>query len=226
MTRYKSNDPELTRRKFVNIAMGTTATVGVVSLLSTLGSVNPVFKLTPGKMPPMEGDILVHAEGDKAGQPIALADLGETLTPAWPMGQDADGNPVIRKAEPNNLLAVYAFPSGQLGGETKLEATIDGSVVAYSDICTHAGCPVPDAKDGNGMFCPCHSGQYAPKEGAIVKGGPPQHKLAQLPIKADGDKIVVTDFFLSPPFGYTTEEAWEAYLDKVRDAAKLKGKDT
>lgn len=38
MTRYKRKDPEITRRKFINVAVGTTAAVGGVSFLSALGT--------------------------------------------------------------------------------------------------------------------------------------------------------------------------------------------
>ncbi|GHG10903.1 hypothetical protein GCM10017783_24140 [Deinococcus piscis] len=218
MTRYKVKDPELTRRRFINVATGATATVGVMSLLGTLGGAHPMFRMTEDKKPPMEGDILVHADPAKEGTPITVADLGTTLVQAWPMGTDAEGNKIIRKGEPNNLLAVYKFAAGELSGEANVEATIDGQVVAYSDICTHAGCPVPDAKDGNGMFCPCHSGQYAPKQGGIVVGGPPPHKLAQLPIVAEGDNVKVAGFFLTPPYPYTDEATWEATKEAAKGA--------
>lgn len=216
MTRYKAKDPEITRRRFINAAVGGTATVGIVSLLSTLGGAHPVFRMTDDKKPPMEGDILVHADPAKEGTPISMDELSDKLIQAWPMGKDADGNDVIRKGEPNNLLAIYRFEAGKLGGETDLEATVDGQVVAYSDICTHAGCPVPDAKDGNGMFCPCHSGMYSPAEGGKVVGGPPPHKLAQLPIVADGKNLKVSGFFLTPPYPYTDDASWEA----TKEAAK------
>ncbi|MFC6618735.1 ubiquinol-cytochrome c reductase iron-sulfur subunit [Deinococcus radiophilus] len=217
MTRYKIKDPELTRRRFINMAMGATATVGTVSLLGTLGGAHPVFRLTEDKKPPMEGDILVHADPAKEGTPITMAELSETQVTAWPMGTDADGNQIIRKGEPNNLLALYrTLPA--LSGEAVIEATIDGEVVAYSDICTHAGCPVPDAKDGTGMFCPCHSGQYSPTEGGIVAGGPPPHKLAQLPIVAEGDSIKVSGFFLTHPYPYTDDATWEATKQAAEEA--------
>ncbi len=219
MTKYKVKDPEITRRRFINAALGTTATVGVVSLLSTLGGAHPVFRLTDDKKPPMDGDILVHADPTKEGQPLTMADLGETQVQAWPMGKDADGNNIIRKGEPNNLLIVYKFPAGQLTGETDIPSTIDGQVVAYSDICTHAGCSVPDAKEGGGMQCPCHSGRYDPKQGAIVVGGPPPHKLAQLPIAADGDHIKVTGLFLTAPYPYSNDEAsWENLKKMIKGA--------
>jgi rieske iron-sulfur protein len=217
MTRYKRQDPELTRRKFINVAMGTTAAVGGVSLLSTLGAANPVFRLTPDKMPPRKGDVLVHAVESKEGQPVRLADLSaQQLIRAWPMGKNETGENIIRKGDPNNILAVYRFAPGELIAPTNLEATIDRQVVAYSDVCTHAGCSVSDSDTRAGsMKCPCHSGEYDPKRGCIVIGGPPPRPLAQLPIVQEGDNLVVADFFLQMPYPFTSEAEWESYKEEV-----------
>lgn len=218
MTRYKRQDPEMSRRRFINMAMGTTAAVGGVSLLSVLGAANPVFRLTRDKMPPLKGDILVHASNNKEGQPILLSELNEQLVRAWPMGKNENGENVIRKGDPNNLVALYRFPRGQIIQPTNLEVTINGEVVAYSDICTHAGCTVADSDTRAGaMKCPCHSGEYDPKRAAIVVGGPPPRKLAQLPIAQQGENIVVTGFFLSNPYGYATEEEWESHIKEVEE---------
>ncbi|MDV6376073.1 ubiquinol-cytochrome c reductase iron-sulfur subunit [Deinococcus arenicola] len=216
MTRYRKQDPEITRRRFINAAMGTTATVGIVSLVGVLGTANPVFRLTRDKMPPVEGDILVHAAASQEGDPIKISELSEQLVRAWPMGKDKDGNNLIRKGDPNNVLAVYRFPKGQIIAPTIMEATVDGEIVAYSDVCTHAGCSVADDDQTEGqMKCPCHSGQYDPKRGCIVVGGPPPRGLAQLPIKQQGDNLVVGGFFLANPYPFTESE-WEARKEAVK----------
>lgn len=218
MTRYKREDPEITRRKFVNTAFGASAAVGGLALISTLGGANPVFRLTRDKMPPAPGDILVHAAGDKAGQPVTVADLSEKLVRAFPQGKDKEGKPLIRNGDPNNVLAIFKFPKGQMGEPTKLDATIDGEIVAYSDVCTHAGCSVSDDDQKAGqMKCPCHSGQYDPLHGCKVVGGPPPKPMPQLPIKLDGDKLVVSGFFLASPYGFTESE-WEERKKAVEDA--------
>jgi len=217
MTRYKREDPEITRRKFINTALGATAAIGTVSLVSALGTANPVFRLTRDKMPPLKGDILVHASEDKEGQPITVAELGEKLVRAWPQGKDAQGQPLIRKGDPNNVLALYKFPKGQIVDPTNMDATIDGEIVAYSDICTHAGCSVGDNDQQVGeMKCPCHSGQYDPKRACIVTGGPPPRRLAQLPIRLEGSNLVVADFFLENPYPFNESE-WEARKKAVED---------
>ena len=217
MTRYKKEDPEITRRRFINTALGATAAVGGVSLLSTLGGANPIFRLTPAKAPPMKGDILVHAEGPNSGQPVTVADLSDKLTRAWPQGKDPKtGDPVLRNGDPTSILAIFKFPKGQIKDPTKLDATVDGEIVAYGDRCQHAGCNVGDGQNGI-MNCPCHSGQYDPKQGCKVVGGPPPAPLPQLPIKLDGDKLVADGFFITRPYGYNSNEDWEAYTKKVEE---------
>ncbi|OLV19020.1 ubiquinol-cytochrome c reductase iron-sulfur subunit [Deinococcus marmoris] len=217
MTRYRKQDPEITRRRFINAAMGTTATVGIVSLVGVLGTANPIFRLTRDKMPPVPGDILVHAEPSREGQLVKVSDLSEKLVRAWPQGKAEDGSPLIRKGDPNNVLCIFRFPKGQIVAPTVMEATIDSEIVAYSDICTHAGCSVAnDDQNVGDMKCPCHSGQYDPKRGCKVIGGPPPRPLAQLPIKMDGDNLVVGDFFLEFPYPFLTEQEWQARITAVK----------
>jgi len=61
----------------------------------------------------------------------------------------------------------------------------NGQFVAYSAICTHAGCEVqfdPSAKD---IVCPCHGAVYNPYNNAQVLGGPAPYPLQKIPIQYD-----------------------------------------
>ncbi|MBZ9750902.1 Rieske 2Fe-2S domain-containing protein [Deinococcus sp. HMF7620] len=222
MTRYKKQDPELTRRKFINAAMGGAAAVGTISLVSALGSAKPALRLTADKAPPRKGDVLVHAEAAKEGQPIRPSEVTERGVPAWPMS--ADG--VIRKGEPNNQLAVYRFERSRFQEpaeqEPRVVLKLDGitadGVIAYSNKCTHAGCPVPnDEKDLSKLFCGCHSGQYDLLQGCKKIGGPPPRSMPQLPITLENDRLVVTETFVTAPFGFLNEQDWETYLQQVEE---------
>ncbi|MBZ9713969.1 ubiquinol-cytochrome c reductase iron-sulfur subunit [Deinococcus multiflagellatus] len=227
MTRYKKQDPEITRRRFVNAAMGGAAAVGTLGLVSALGGAKPVLRITPDKAPPRKGDILVHAGAGKEGQPILVSEVGEKAVSAWPMGKDKDGNMVIRKAEPNNQMAVFRFDKDKFkvpeeGGHSpvvlKLEGITDNGIVAYSNKCTHAGCPPPnDPKDITKLFCGCHSGQYDLLQGCKVIGGPPPRSMPQVPIKIENNQLVVTETFVTAPFGFLNEADWEAYLKRVEE---------
>jgi Rieske Fe-S protein len=61
----------------------------------------------------------------------------------------------------------------------------NGQFVAYSSICTHAGCQVqfdPSSKD---IVCPCHGAVYDPANNAQVLGGPAPYPLQSIPIRYD-----------------------------------------
>ena len=60
-----------------------------------------------------------------------------------------------------------------------------GQFVAYSTICTHAGCQVqfdPSMKD---LVCPCHGAVYDPSNNAQVLAGPAPYPLQSIPIQYD-----------------------------------------
>ncbi len=61
----------------------------------------------------------------------------------------------------------------------------NGQFVAYSAICTHAGCEVqfdPSARD---IACPCHGAVFDPYNNAQVLGGPAPYPLQRIPIQFD-----------------------------------------
>ncbi len=218
MTKYKRADPEISRRKFINAAFGTAGAVGGLSLITALAGIRPPIRLNASKVPPLTGDVLVHAEGDKSGQPIKPADLTNKVTRAWPQGKDKKGNTVVRSGEPNNLLIVFKFPPGELQPPTDMQAAIaDQGIVAYSGICMHLGCQVGDnpAKPET-LLCPCHSGAYDPRAGCKVIGGPPPKPLPQLPIKMEGENIVATGPLKEPYFGIQESE-WKTLLEEAKD---------
>jgi len=215
MTKYRRTDVEVSRRKFVSIALGSSALFGAGALSISLAGLRTPRRVTAENAPALPGDVLVYATGDQAGQPLNASKLNGTITHAWPQGKDREGRLVVRKAEPNNLLMVFHFPESQLAAPTDLKATAAG-VVAYSGICMHLGCPVGDSEARPGtLLCPCHSGAYDPKAGCQVIGGPPPRALPQLPIKLDGQRVVVTGPLEHPYFGSTLEE-WQVLLEKAK----------
>ena len=61
----------------------------------------------------------------------------------------------------------------------------NGRFVAYSTICTHAGCQVqfdPSSKD---LVCPCHGAVYDPANDAQVLAGPAPYPLQSIAIQYD-----------------------------------------
>ena len=76
-------------------------------------------------------------------------------------------------------------PPGPPGSTTE-------SLVAFSKVCTHAGCPVglyqADSKE---LFCPCHQSVFAVMEAAKPTDGPATRALPQLPIGVDDDGYLI-----------------------------------
>lgn len=215
MTKYRRTDPEISRRKFINVALGTAGAVGGLGLVTALAGVRPPNRITAGKVPALAGDILVYAEGDQSGQPLKASDLTDKITRAWPQGKDKNGKPVIKKDEPNNLLIVFKFPVTEIVAPTNIAGTQEG-VVAYSGICMHLGCQVGDnAAKPETLLCPCHSGAYDPRAGCKVIGGPPPKPLPQLPIKLDAGGVVATGPLAEPYYG-VTEGDWKALLEEAK----------
>ena len=210
MTKYVRQDPELTRRKFITAAMGTTVGVGAVSLLSIVGAVKPADTLTPEKTLPAPGDVLVYADAAKNGAPVALADIKEgQVVYAFPKGK-IKGTDVVKNGLARNQLIIAKFPVAQLQAPTDLKGT-DQGIVVYSRQCMHLGCavevkPYPSKNLQEAAVCPCHGGVYDLTHGARVADGPPPAPLAQLPIKVQGNQVVVDGFFQSLPYDITQAE--------------------
>jgi quinol---cytochrome c reductase iron-sulfur subunit len=74
--------------------------------------------------------------------------------------------------------------------------------VAYSKICTHAGCPASLYEEQtNRLLCPCHQSQFTIIDNAEPIFGPATRKLPMLPIKVDDDGYVVATSDFTEPIG-------------------------
>jgi cytochrome b6-f complex iron-sulfur subunit len=61
--------------------------------------------------------------------------------------------------------------------------------IAFARTCTHLGCLVEFNKNIQKIVCPCHAGTYD-LDGS-VESGPPPKPLATIPIKIEGDTIII-----------------------------------
>ncbi|MDP8956002.1 MAG: Rieske 2Fe-2S domain-containing protein [Actinomycetota bacterium] len=77
----------------------------------------------------------------------------------------------------------------------------DGNV-AYSKICTHAGCPVGLYEPTSGdLFCPCHQSIFDARRGAVPTAGPATRPLPQLPLAVDREGFLIAAGEFSEPVG-------------------------
>lgn len=64
----------------------------------------------------------------------------------------------------------------------------DGTLVAYSSVCTHLSCAVIHDKQQNTLYCPCHNGYFTLNEGRPY-AGPPSRPLPRIKLEQQGDAI-------------------------------------
>jgi quinol---cytochrome c reductase iron-sulfur subunit len=84
-----------------------------------------------------------------------------------------------------------------------------GGIVAYSKVCTHAGCAVslfqsplnPPTSPEPALVCPCHYSTFDVRRGALPIFGPAVRSLPQLPLGVDGGGRLVARGRLSGPVG-------------------------
>ncbi len=128
------------------------------------------------------------------GQPIQAANLPlEGVVTAFPEG-------FVGSADAQTLLIRVAPDLLQLPADRMIWAP-DG-YVAYSKLCTHAGCPVglyraPEHQ----LLCPCHQSTFNVLDGAEPVFGPAGRPLPQLPIRLQGDGTFVADGDFFEPVG-------------------------
>lgn len=65
----------------------------------------------------------------------------------------------------------------------------DKGFIAFSRTCTHLGCLVEFSKSRQKLICPCHAGTYD-LDGS-VESGPPPKPLTAIPLRIEGDNIII-----------------------------------
>jgi ubiquinol-cytochrome c reductase iron-sulfur subunit len=133
------------------------------------------------------------------GTPIRPADMLpgslETVFPAVEGGnRQADAATMLirlRREQVDEL----RLPPGR-------ESFVYQDFIAYSKICTHAGCPVSLYEQETGrILCPCHQSQFVVTLGAIPIFGPAARPLPQLPIELDDEGFFVARDDYAEPVG-------------------------
>jgi ubiquinol-cytochrome c reductase iron-sulfur subunit len=130
------------------------------------------------------------------GQELRPDDVGtDQMVTVFPAGL---GTP------PSAQAVLVGTRSGQLDASTLPfpDGVVDGRLVAYSKICTHAGCPVGLYRAAVGeLLCPCHQSTFDVNHAAKVLSGPTGRPLPQLPIGVDDQGFLIALGDFSEPVG-------------------------
>ena len=107
---------------------------------------------------------------------------------------------ILIKFAPGELRIPTNYDGGTL--VSTMNWTIEKSIVAYSKICTHVGCPVAlYEQTTHHILCPCHQSTFDAANGANVIFGPAARALPQLPLMVDPDGYMAAASDFTQPVG-------------------------
>jgi len=173
----------LTRKRLFRLAAGSAGGAIGVALLAPVVSLGPIFNLDPlYRTPWRRGRRLV----DDSGRPMRADDIEpDTFYTAFPEHgpKEQIASPVVViRLSPDAL----RLPRGREGWAPQ-------GILAYSKICTHAGCAIAlyrtplfePTQPKPALVCPCHYSTFDPADGGTVLFGPAGRPLPQLPLLID-----------------------------------------
>ncbi|MFZ0039949.1 MAG: Rieske 2Fe-2S domain-containing protein [Solirubrobacteraceae bacterium] len=180
----RESGSRITRKKLL-LGAGAAAggTLGLAALTPAL-SLGPVWDTAPLDQTPWKPGVRLV---DETGAPMLAADVQEqSFYTAFPEGADPEliGSPlVVIRLDPAKL----ELPANRAGWAPQ-------GILAFSKICTHAGCAValyrkptfPVVEPHAALVCPCHYSTFDPFTGGTVTYGPAGRPLPQLPLMIDG----------------------------------------
>jgi ubiquinol-cytochrome c reductase iron-sulfur subunit len=172
----------ISRRRLLGTAAGAAGAALGAAIVVPIASLGPSVADRLRESPWADGVSLV----DENGLPVPASHLetGSFLT-AFADGSDPEAlasSVVVVRVDPKNL----SLPAD------RSEWAPEG-IMAYSKICTHAGCAVnlfrrplyPPRAPGPALVCPCHYSTFDVLEGGSVVFGPAGRPLPQLPLRID-----------------------------------------
>jgi ubiquinol-cytochrome c reductase iron-sulfur subunit len=152
---------------------------------------------------------------------VALGRRGGRRGPIWNAGLrlvTADGVP-LRPTDLSVGAIETVFPQGRVGAPEaatlllRLEDDVVRAAperadwtphgnVAYSKICTHAGCPVAIYRHQDyQLYCPCHQSVFDVLDAARPISGPATRALPQLALDVDGEGYLIARSDFDAPVG-------------------------
>jgi ubiquinol-cytochrome c reductase iron-sulfur subunit len=195
----RQSGDRITRKRLLAGTAGLAGTALGAALVAPAVSLGPVFDTSRLNEPLWRrGRALV----DEHGVPLSAdaIEQGPFYT-AFPAGADKKSiaAPLILVRLDPQLLRL---PAGR-------EDWAPEGILAYSKICTHAGCAIalyrnpkfPPTQPGHALVCPCHYSTFDPAAGGKVLFGPAGRPLPQLPLAIAANRTLHAAGELSTPAG-------------------------
>jgi ubiquinol-cytochrome c reductase iron-sulfur subunit len=178
----------LTRKKLLITAGGAAgAAVGLAAITPAL-TLGPLLDTDELRNTPWKRGLRLIGED---GKPLFADQVEEeTFYTAFPehAKRDLIGAPVV----------VVRLPPAQLRLPPERAQWAPLGIVAFSKVCTHAGCAIAlyrkptftPTQPRPALVCPCHYSTFDPARGGEVIFGPAGRPLPQLPLAVGGDGIL------------------------------------
>ena len=194
----RESGDRITRKRLLGGAVGLAGSAVGAALVVPAVSLGPVFDTSQLNESPWRRGVGLL---DDKGRPWHADDIEDgTFYTALPEGADpkAIGAPLILvRIDPADL----HLPAGR-------EDWAPEGIVAYSKICTHAGCAIAlyrnplfaESEPDRALVCPCHYSTFDPTTGGEVVFGPAGRPLPQLPLTIGSDRrLLAAGDFSGPP---------------------------
>ncbi|NNN15465.1 MAG: Rieske 2Fe-2S domain-containing protein [Acidimicrobiaceae bacterium] len=182
---------ELTRRKALTRLLGLSlGALGLIQLFPFVRSLGPLPKNSLTLTNWKTNARLVKPDGT----PISVNDLevGGILT-AFPEGFAGNAYDQVVLVRPSQS-AIVTKPGR--------ESWAPQGYLAYSKVCTHAGCPVGLYQQlTQQLLCPCHQSLFDVMTGATPVFGPAPRPLPQLPLLIDSNGFLRAQAGFDQPVG-------------------------
>lgn len=195
---HESGD-RLTRKRLLGAAAGAAGGALGLALLAPAASLGPALETRSFyRTPWLRGRRLV----DDKGRPLRADDVERAnFYTAYPEGADPEqmsAPVVVVRLDPTQL----ELPAERSGWAPE-------GILAYSKVCTHAGCAIAlyrtplfePVEPGPALVCPCHYSTFDPASGGTVTFGPAGRPLPQLPLAIDARRELRAAGNFSGPVG-------------------------
>jgi ubiquinol-cytochrome c reductase iron-sulfur subunit len=184
---FERGAEEIERRRFLRRLLGGAVTALGVALLFPIRSLGPNPGTSLEHTSWFRGSRLL----DATGTPVRVTDVAVgglvTVFPEGAVGDAASQTVLVRASDQ----PVVTRP----GRET----WSPHGFLAFSKVCTHAGCPVGLYEQStNQLLCPCHQSLFDVLDGCRVAFGPAPRALPQLPLAVNGEFLVAQRDYLEP----------------------------
>jgi ubiquinol-cytochrome c reductase iron-sulfur subunit len=195
----EQSDRLITRKRLLAASAATAAGALGTAIAAPALSLGPLLDTDPlYRTPWKRGRRLI----DESGHPLRADAIEEqTFYTAFPEGASRDdiGAPLV----------VVRVPPRDLRLPAERAAWAPGGILAYSKICTHAGCAIAlyrkptfaPTQPRPALVCPCHYSTFDPAAGGKVLFGPAGRNLPQLPLLVDSAGVLRAGGNFSGPVG-------------------------